>query len=140
MSAEEAAAAAAAAEKAVQSTLYPPHFQQGARIELGSGEIKRVEDLTVADFERSTTLSKDLKLDTSVLIKIEIDESCKKAFLCYLVGPDKVQITIEAPLEHPFFVYGKGWCAVEPLQSLARYKLNCQYLIVGDTCASLTLK
>ena len=32
MSAEEAAAAAAAAEKAVQSTLYPPHFQQGTRV------------------------------------------------------------------------------------------------------------
>jgi len=124
----------------IPSSLYPPHFEKGAHIQLANGEVKKVEDLTIKDFEQSTSLSKDLKLDSSVLIKIEVDSSCKKAFLCYLVGPDEVQITIEAPLEHPFFVYNKGWSSVNPQLSLRRYHLNCCSLAVGDICASLTLK
>jgi len=35
------------------STLYPPHFQKGAKIELGNGEIKTVEELTVEDFQQN---------------------------------------------------------------------------------------
>lgn len=47
---------------------------------------------------------------------------------------------VEAPVEHPFFVYGKGWSAVNPEMSMSRYKLECHALIVGDVCASLTPK
>ena len=50
------------------------------------------------------------------------------------------QITVEAPVEHPFLVYDKGWCSVNPEMSLQRYKLHCQPLLLGDRCASLTLK
>lgn len=124
--------------KTNNATLYPAHFVKGARIQLGNGEIKAVEELTEEDFQNSTSLSSDLKLDSSLLVKIEIFEATKKAFLCCLVGSEK--ITIEAPLEHPFFVYHKGWCSVDPQLSLQRYKLSCKHLAVGDRCASLTLK
>jgi len=51
-----------------------------------------------------------------------------------------VQITVEAPVEHPFFVYGKGWSSVRPDMSSIRYQLACHSLLVDDLCASLTLK
>ena len=51
-----------------------------------------------------------------------------------------LQITVEAPVEHPFLVYNKGWCSVNPAMSMQRYKLVCNTLVIGDLCASLTLK
>nr|CAB3224712.1 ataxin-1 [Phallusia mammillata] len=120
--------------------LYPPHFEKGALIQLASGEIKCVQDLSIEDFQRSTDLSPDLKLDSSTVGKISLNQQRTMALLCFVVGEDKLQIIVEAPVEHPFFVYGKGWSAVTPEMSMSRYKLACHELIVGDVCASLTLK
>jgi len=120
--------------------LFPAHFQKGALIQLADGEIKCVEDLTIEDFQRSTQLSSELKLDSSVVIKIDFVEGKNMALLCFVVGPEKLQITVEAPLEHPFFVYGKGWSSVRPEMSAHRYNLPCCKLSVGDICASFTLK
>lgn len=50
------------------------------------------------------------------------------------------KVTVEATLEHPFFVFGQGWSSCEPERSLHRYGLDCQRLSVGDVCISLTHK
>lgn len=49
-------------------------------------------------------------------------------------------MTVEATLEHPFFVFGQGWSSCSVSRSLARYGLDCQKLTVGDVCISLTHK
>ena len=51
-----------------------------------------------------------------------------------------MQVTVEAPMEHPFFVFGQGWSAVQPDRSLKSYALACHHLAVGDVCISLTVK
>uniref|UniRef100_H2YRU7 AXH domain-containing protein n=1 Tax=Ciona savignyi TaxID=51511 RepID=H2YRU7_CIOSA len=129
-----------AADNGSNTGLYPAHFKKGALIQLANGQIKKVEELNVEDFQQSTELSNDLKLDVSTVAKIEIDEPRSLALLCFFVGNEKLVITVEAPVEHPFFVYGKGWCSVSPDRSMARYALVCQHLSVGNKCASLTLK
>lgn len=120
--------------------LYPPHFHRGAQISLSTGEIKAVEDICTEDFEKCTELSPDLKLDSSTVAKIEHDQQRGMVILSFLVGLARLQITVEAPIEHPFFVYGKGWCSVDPNSSMGKYKLSCKDLMVGDVCASLTKK
>ncbi|CAG5130926.1 unnamed protein product, partial [Candidula unifasciata] len=49
-------------------------------------------------------------------------------------------VTVEATLEHPFFVFGQGWSSCSVSRTLARYGLDCQKLNVGDVCISLTHK
>jgi hypothetical protein len=49
-----------------------------------------------------------------------------------------LQVTVEADVEHPFFVYNRGWSSASPARTLARYGLNCRQLRVGDDCVSLT--
>ncbi len=49
-------------------------------------------------------------------------------------------MTVEAPMEHPFFVFGQGWSAVQPDRSLKSYALACHHLAVGDVCVSLTVR
>lgn len=48
-----------------------------------------------------------------------------------------VQVSVEAGLEHPFFVCGLGWSSCCPERTLQRYGLDCRRLAVGDTCISL---
>ena len=49
-----------------------------------------------------------------------------------------LQVTVEADLEHPFFVFGSGWSSASPNRTSARYNLQCNELKVGDVCISLT--
>ena len=51
-----------------------------------------------------------------------------------------LQVTVEATLEHPFFVFGQGWSSCSPERTLQRYGLQCSKLLVGDVCISLTHK
>jgi hypothetical protein len=55
-----------------------------------------------------------------------------------LVSLSPMQVTVEATLEHPFFVFGQGWSSVTPDRTLQRYGLPCHKLSVGDVCVSLT--
>lgn len=43
-------------------------------------------------------------------------------------------------MEHPFFVYGRGWASCRPERTLARYGLRVQRLQVGDVCVSLVAR
>ncbi|XP_078338919.1 uncharacterized protein LOC111138013 isoform X2 [Crassostrea virginica] len=119
---------------------YPPHFMKGSIIQLSNGELKRVEDLQTDDFVQSAEISNDLKIDSSTVVKIEFNPDHSTAILGFVVGEHKVQVTVEATLEHPFFVFGQGWSSCEPERSLHRYGLDCQKLSVGDICISLTHK
>lgn len=49
-----------------------------------------------------------------------------------------LQVTLNCPVEHPFFVYGQGWTSSRPDQSLTKYNLTCQHLKVGDVCIFLS--
>lgn len=66
---------------------------------------------------------------------VEIRCHCKKRSLfCNFFW----QVTLNCPVEHPFFVYGQGWTSSRPDQSLAKYNLSCQPLKVGDVCIFLS--
>lgn len=47
------------------------------------------------------------------------------------------QVDIDVILEHPFFVYGKGWSSYYPDGTQQKFGLKCQLLQVGDVVISL---
>ncbi|KAK8771051.1 hypothetical protein V5799_025705 [Amblyomma americanum] len=119
---------------------YPAYFVKGSIIQLGSGLLKKVEDLRTEDFVSSANLSRDLRIDSSRVLRVA--EAPSKgdgvALLSFSVGQNQVQVTVEAPVEHPFFVFNRGWSSCNPERSLQRYQLQCHRLAVGDVCISLT--
>ncbi|XP_054165414.1 uncharacterized protein LOC128962984 isoform X3 [Oppia nitens] len=117
---------------------YPTYFQRGSIIQLGNGDVKRVEDMCTQDFIDSATDSRDLCADCSEVMKIEEKIKNCSVLLSFSVGRDKVPVTVEAPVEHPFFVFHKGWSSYSPERSHHRYGLKCRRLRVGDNCVSLT--
>ncbi|KAH9507722.1 hypothetical protein Btru_053538 [Bulinus truncatus] len=119
---------------------YPTHFMKGSIIQLADGTLKRVEDLRTEDFVNSAEISSDLKVDSSTVVKIDEHPDRGTAMLSFSVGEHRVQVTVEATLEHPFFVFNQGWSSCSVSRTLARYGLDCQKLNVGDVCISLTHK
>ncbi|XP_064611347.1 ataxin-1-like isoform X2 [Liolophura sinensis] len=119
---------------------YPPHFMKGSIIELANGDFKRVEDLETDDFVNSAQISSDLKIDSSTVVRIQENYERGTAILSFSVGEHRVQVTVEATMEHPFFVFGRGWSSCSPDRTLQRYGLGCKKLAVGDVCISLTHK
>jgi len=49
-----------------------------------------------------------------------------------------LQVILNCPVEHPFFVYGQGWTSSQPQQSQTKYNLTCKHLKVGDVCIFLS--
>ncbi|XP_013778759.2 ataxin-1-like isoform X1 [Limulus polyphemus] len=119
---------------------YPVYFRKGAIIQLADGQLKQVEKLTTEDFIESASRSADLRIDSSTVVKIEEVVSSGSVILGFCVGNSQVQVSVEAPMEHPFFVFQQGWSSCFPEQSLHRYGLVCQQLKIGDVCISLTQK
>ncbi|XP_035208932.1 ataxin-1-like isoform X2 [Stegodyphus dumicola] len=119
---------------------YPQSFIKGAIIQLANNQLKQVENMTTEDFIECGLLSSTLKIDSSTVVSIEKTPSTGAAKLGFHVGQDNIQITVEAPLEHPFFVYKQGWSSCSPERSAQRYGLTCHKLKVGDVCISLTDK
>lgn len=50
------------------------------------------------------------------------------------------QVELDSTVDHPFFVYGRGWSSCKPERTLMRYGLNVQRLKVGDVCVSLVAR
>lgn len=117
---------------------YPAYFIRGSIIQLGTGLLKKVEDLQTQDFVSSANASQDLRIDSSRVLEIAEASGDSVATLSFSVGQNQVQVTVEAPVEHPFFVFNRGWSSCNPERSLQRYRLECQRLSVGDVCISLT--
>lgn len=65
----------------------------GARIQLASGEIKCVEELTEEDFRRSTELSPDLKLDCSTVGSIEIKANHLISLIRFVLEDDRLDVS-----------------------------------------------
>lgn len=60
----------------------------------------------------------------TVLIKFFLDSSRSVVF-------------IEVPIEHPFFVFHRGWSSWNPQRTYDKFGLKCRKLKIGDTCISL---
>ncbi len=123
----------------------PPHFTQGSLIQLADGSLKKVEHLVTEDFLRSADSSPDVRIESSAVVRLErSNKDSKTVLITFSVGGQAggrfVQVTVEAAIEHPFYVFDRGWASFNPELTLSKYSLNCSPLKVGDVCISLTHK
>ena len=68
------------------------HFQLGSLIQLATGELKRVENLSTEDFLRSAKTSSEVKIDQSVVTSIDLHVERGVASIAFSVGQEKVQV------------------------------------------------
>jgi len=99
--------------------------------------MKKVEELQTEDFINSAATSPDVSLDQSTLVRVEVAKGSSTAALGFQVGREKLQVSVSAGLEHPFFVFGRGWSSCSPELSMTKYSLACSQLEPGDVCISL---
>ncbi|RCN38354.1 Ataxin-1 and HBP1 module [Ancylostoma caninum] len=96
----------------------PSHFMKGTMIQMASGKLKKVEEMSSDDFLLAAPLTREFNVDASVVVEIAKASTLARA-------------TLEPQLEHPFFVLGKGWCSCDPHRTAETYGLECQELKVS---------
>ncbi|XP_013190771.2 ataxin-1 [Amyelois transitella] len=112
-----------------------PYFCRGALIRLEDGSLRRVEDMRLEDFVSSAERNGDLALTQCTVLRI--DDRGEKLALTLTYDRNRSQVELESTVEHPFFVYGRGWASGKPERTQARYGLQVERLQVGDVCVSL---
>ncbi|XP_045450922.1 ataxin-1-like [Melitaea cinxia] len=115
-----------------------PYFCRGALIKLEDGTLRRVEEMRTEDFVMSAERTGDLALTQCTLLRL--DERGDRLALTLTYDRNRSQVELESTVEHPFFVYGRGWASCKPERTLARYGLRVQRLQVGDVCVSLVAR
>lgn len=115
----------------------PPNFTKGSLIQLGNGDLRRVEDVSTEDLVSSAERCSAFRLDPSTVVRIE-EGSSGLVVLTLSHGENKRTVDIETTTEHPYYIYGRGWASCSPERTLSCYGLNCQRLQVGDVCVSLS--
>ncbi|VBB32855.1 unnamed protein product [Acanthocheilonema viteae] len=116
---------------------YPSHFMHGTVIRLQSGQLKRVEEMSTEDFVLSAAMKTDLVICNSRIIRIQEIEKNRLVLVTFAVGEQRILVTIEAGIEHPYFVVDQGWASCSPERTRATYGLICRQLNVGDVCIAL---
>ncbi|KAJ2943703.1 hypothetical protein O0L34_g16814 [Tuta absoluta] len=115
-----------------------PYFCRGALIRLEDGSFRRVEEMRTEDFVMSADRSGDLTLTQCTLLRLE--DRGDRIALTLTYDRNRSQVELESTVDHPFFVYGRGWASVKPERTMTRYGLRVQRLQVGDVCVSLVAK
>ncbi|VDM97759.1 unnamed protein product [Thelazia callipaeda] len=93
---------------------YPSHFMRGTVIRLQSGLLKRIEEMSTEDFVLSAAMKSDMILCSSVVMRIQETEKDRQVLVTFAVGEQRLQVTIEAGIEHPYFVVDQGWSSCSP--------------------------
>ncbi|XP_063382421.1 ataxin-1 [Cydia fagiglandana] len=114
------------------------YFCRGALIRLEDGSLRRVEEMRTEDFVMSAEHSGDLSLTQCTLLRL--DERGDRLALTLTYDRNRAQVELDSTVDHPFFVYGRGWASCKPERTLARYGLHVQRLQVGDVCVSLVAR
>ncbi|GBP50689.1 Ataxin-1 [Eumeta japonica] len=125
----------APADRSASTSTPAPHFCRGALIRLEDGTLRRVEDMRTEDFVASAERCGDLTLTHCTLLKLE--ERAEQLSLTLAYDGNRSQVELESTVEHPFFVYGRGWASCSPERTQLRYGLRVRRLQVGDVCVSL---
>ena len=116
----------------------PPYFRAGSMIQLASGNMKKVEDLSTEDFVSSAASCPDISLEEAIVTKLESSNDSGHLQVTFSLGKSvSERVTVSISPEHPFFVTGQGWSSSSPSLSMARFRLDCRQLSVGDVCISL---
>ncbi|KAI5637110.1 ataxin-1 and HBP1 module (AXH) domain-containing protein [Phthorimaea operculella] len=103
-----------------------PYFCRGALIRLEDGSFRRVEEMRTEDFVMSADRSGDLTLTQCTLLRLE--ERGDRIALTLTYDRNRSQVELESTVDHPFFVYGRGWASVKPERTMTRYGLRVQRL------------
>ncbi|XP_055681598.1 uncharacterized protein LOC129789017 isoform X2 [Lutzomyia longipalpis] len=122
----------------VSTTTVKPNFSRGVLIDLGNGEMRRVEDMRTEDFIASSSKTPGLELVDSTVVKISPAGSDVVVTLNCVKHKSKVHLSVYP--EHPFYVYRQGWASCNPEGTLRVHGLKCHQLQVGDVCISLRQK
>ena len=99
---------------------------------VGSGEVKKMEDVNTADFIKASFENNVYCVALGEVIDIEILIANHDAKIIVKQAKQEDGLLV-CPVDKPFFVFCKGWASLFPLLTKQNYGLACKMLSKGDT-------
>lgn len=101
-------------------------FASGTKITMWDGTLKNIEEVKIGDIAKSADPKTHEVSNANVykIVSVIHDSLIKISF----AG----DISNTNTSDHPYYVYGKGWCSFKPQLTKKRYNLNTLQLRVGD--------
>ncbi|ESO02279.1 hypothetical protein HELRODRAFT_136991, partial [Helobdella robusta] len=113
-------------------------FQIGTKVQLKSGTLKNIEQLTTRDFvDDSNFKDLDLNLRKMFVMHMKENHEMNSVMLGFAIVEENVQMTVEARVEHPFFLLNRGWASYSPDETWNKFGMTCERLQVGNCCLGL---
>ncbi|XP_003741399.1 ataxin-1 [Galendromus occidentalis] len=125
-------------ESSSQSTPGLAHFKKGSVIRLGDGNLRTVEQVTTDDLIKSAEATPGVRLDSSKILRMEAASQAHAVLITFAVTSSKQEVSVETPVDRPFFVFNRGWSSCDPSKTLQKLGLQCHKLQPGDVCVTLS--
>ncbi len=105
-------------------------FAEGTKIAMADGSSKNIEDIEVGDIILS------YNFDTAKTEPDEVMELYTTRNMNLATFTFGEMSPLQATIDHPFYVLGKGWCSIDPdmTREVITNMPDVQRLEVGDTC------
>ncbi len=114
-----------------------PNYQRGTEVLLGNGSLKPIEQLSMQDF---AVEDENVRMQLAEIANIIEKKKGSVIRIVFIIGQNRFKYSVDMPLEHPFFVYQKGWSSYSPEVTRKRYGLRCGLLAKGDVVVTVTNK
>jgi len=103
-------------------------FVGETQISQPNGLTKPINDIRIGDKILSYNFN-SMKVEEDIVMNVD------SVFHDNLVKIEFNDFTINVNTsDHPYYIKGKGWCSVKPIETLKKYKIKAYQLQVGDTC------
>ncbi|XP_022652272.1 ataxin-1-like isoform X2 [Varroa destructor] len=128
--------------KGESPTQLPPpglaHFKRGSIIRLADGKLRTVEQVSTEDLVQSAEATPGVQLDSSRVLRLEPAHQSHAILITFAVASSKQEVSVESPVDRPFFVFNRGWSSCDPPKTLHKLGLQCHKLQPGDICVTLS--
>ncbi|OQR72205.1 hypothetical protein BIW11_10534 [Tropilaelaps mercedesae] len=126
-----------------ESPTQPPppglaHFKRGSVIRLADGKLRTVEQVSTEDLVQSAESTPGVQIDSSRVLRLEPAHQPHAILITFAVTSSKQEVSVESPVDRPFFVFNRGWSSCDPPKTLHKLGLQCHKLQPGDICVTLS--
>jgi hypothetical protein len=103
-------------------------FSKGTQVTQPNGSTKSIEKINSGEKILSFNLN---TMNTEEDIVQKVDSVIHDDIVAIVFN----DLTINKnTFDHPYYVKGKGWCSLKPLETTQKYKIKTSQLQIGDTC------
>ena len=121
-------------------TLQQRHSQSGTTVTTSASGATDLSKFSSLPSTSKSSSSSSLAISPPIVTSAATVKQPETVLIKFFLETSRSIAFIEVPIEHPFFVFHRGWSSWNPQKTYDKFGLKCRKLKIGDTCISLIRK